>query len=83
MRLLHITLLAACLAVAGCRTNKAEPDAGEEASLREMRTEVVRQLRAAGASPAQIREVERQLELAERQVRQAEKQMKRLEEAAE
>lgn len=76
--LLLSLLLFGCLVVAGCKT--AEKSAGdEEISFREMRTQTIQQMRAAGASSAQIREMERQLDVMERQMKQMQRQMEKME----
>lgn len=71
-------ILVASLVLLGCKT--AEKSAGdEEFSFREMRKQTIQQMRAAGASSAQIREMERQLDVMERQMKQMQRQMEKME----
>lgn len=69
--------------VGGCHTTDASKAQGhtgeEELSLKEMRAEIIAQMRAAGASPAQIREVERQLDAMARQMKSLEHQAEKME----
>ena len=85
MKRLALLLLLAALPLAGCRTSDSHGHAGsheEELSLKEMRADIIAQMRAAGATPAQIREVERQLDAMARQMKALEHQAERMEKGA-
>jgi TolA-binding protein len=71
----------AIIAVLGtaCRTTKESSGDDLGASMHELHTQVIEQMRAAGASASQIREVEKQLDKVEREARRMEKQMEKLE----
>jgi len=81
MKRFAVALLTASLALAGCKTVEHQAETEAEIPMSELRTQVIQQLRAAGASRAQIREVERQLEAVERQMKQMQRQVKKLENA--
>lgn len=53
----------------GCRTAHQKAEENDDFSIGEMRTTLVEQMKAAGATPAQIREMQRQMDLMERQVK--------------
>ena len=91
MKRLALLLLLAALPLAGCRTSDSHGHADshwyagsheEELSLKEMRADIIAQMRAAGATPAQIREVERQLDAMARQIKALEHQAERMEKGA-
>jgi len=78
-----VLLLIGILALVGCKTADRKADLHEDNSFREMRTELMQQLRAVGATRAQMRDLERQLDVMERQMKRMERQMERMEKTTE
>ena len=83
MKRFLLPLLAASFVLLGCKTAEKSAEDDEEVSFREMRTQTIQQMRAAGASSAQIREMERQFDVMERQMKQMQRQMEKMEAAEE
>ncbi len=83
MKTLLPWLLLGCLSFTGCKTAGKSASDDAEIPFREMRTQMIQQMRAAGASSAQIRDMERQLDVMERQMKQMERQMEKLDSANE
>ena len=75
MKRLVLVLLVASLALTGCRTAHQKAEENDDFSISEMRATLVEQMKAAGATPAQIREMHRQMDLMERQVKDVQKQL--------
>lgn len=68
--------------LAGCATPDRESKSAAEdpgAMMREMRSQTINQMKTAGASASQIREMQRQFDVMEKQMRQMQKQMEKLE----
>jgi Tfp pilus assembly protein PilO len=74
-----LILIAAAITSAGCQTTKQERTSEDELPIREMRAELMREMKAGGATPAQLREMRRQLDALERQMKKLQRQLKRLE----
>jgi len=68
-------LLLAGLTLTGCRTAHQKAEEKDEFSIREMRATLIEQMKASGATPAQIRETERQMDVMERQLKNVQKQL--------
>jgi len=77
MKRFLLPIMVACLALVGCRTASHPADADDEPSLREMRSELIQEMRAAGATPAQVRNLERQLEVLERQMKKMQRELEK------
>lgn len=71
-----------CLFPFGCasadRDVSNDPD-DPRAAMRQARAQTISQMRAAGASASQIREIERQFDVMEKQMRQMQKQAEKME----
>ena len=79
MFLRALALAVLLLAPAGCRTGKDNKSDGETAAaMRDMRKELIEQMKTSGATPAQIREMQRQMDLMEKQMKQLERQMEQM-----
>lgn len=78
-----LILIAAAITSAGCRTTKHEQKSEDEIPIREMRAELMREMKAGGATPTQLREMQRQFDALERQMKKLQRELKRLEKASE